>query len=98
MNFSKEEKAMWLEDWRQSGKKACTYAKENGLIPQTFCSWAKRERESATGFVEIPAPMRPKQEEPQEITLEKGDLKIRIPFALWTKGFREIMEGLRVIL
>jgi hypothetical protein len=26
MQFSKEEKAMWLEDWRQSGKSAWAYA------------------------------------------------------------------------
>ena len=49
MNYSKEEKAMWLEDWKGSGKKAWTYAKENGLIPQTFCSWAKREAADAAG-------------------------------------------------
>jgi len=41
MKFSEEEKAMWLEDWRRSGKKAWTYAKENGLIPQTFVGWTK---------------------------------------------------------
>jgi hypothetical protein len=41
MKFSEEEKAMWLEDWRKSGKGAWAYAKENGLIPQTFVGWAK---------------------------------------------------------
>ena len=98
MKISKEEKAMWLEDWRQSGKKAWTYAKENGLIPQTFCSWVKREGKSASGFVEIPAPAKPRLEQAQEILVEKGDLKIRIPFTLWTGRFLEIMEGLRVVL
>ncbi|MCL1836422.1 MAG: hypothetical protein FWG46_02610 [Treponema sp.] len=33
MRYSKEEKAMWLEDWWQSGKSAWVYAKENGLNP-----------------------------------------------------------------
>ena len=33
MKISEEEKAMWLEDWRRSGKKAWTYARENGLVP-----------------------------------------------------------------
>jgi hypothetical protein len=36
MSYSQEEKAMWLEDWQKSGKKAWTYARENGLILQTF--------------------------------------------------------------
>jgi len=43
MNYSKEEKAMWLDDWRQSGKSAWAYAKENGLNLQTFKNWTKAE-------------------------------------------------------
>ena len=34
MKYSEEEKAMWLEDWRQSGKSVWAYAKANGLNPQ----------------------------------------------------------------
>jgi hypothetical protein len=34
MNYSGEEKAMWLEDWRGSGKSAWSYAKANGLNPK----------------------------------------------------------------
>ena len=41
MRFSEEEKSMWLSDWRQSGKSAWAYAKENGLVPQTFVRWTK---------------------------------------------------------
>ena len=33
MKFSKEERAMWVEDWRRSGKNTWTYAKENGSVP-----------------------------------------------------------------
>ena len=36
MKYSVEEKAMWLEDWKQSGKSKWGYAKENGLNTQTF--------------------------------------------------------------
>ena len=41
MQYSEEEKEMWLEDWRQSGKPAWAYAKANGLNPQTFAKWTK---------------------------------------------------------
>jgi transposase-like protein len=34
--YSKEEKAKRLEDWKQSGKSQWAYAKENGISPQTF--------------------------------------------------------------
>jgi len=44
MKFSEEEKTMWLEDWRQSGKSAWAYTNANGLSPQTFVKWVKQER------------------------------------------------------
>jgi len=95
MQFNKEEKALWLEDWKQSGKSAWSYAKENGLIPQTFCGWVKRETKSAQGFVEIPAPKKLLQEHPQEILVEKGDIRVRIPLAIWLECSASILEGLR---
>jgi len=98
MTYSKEEKGMWLDDWRKSGKKAWTYAKENGLIPQTFCSWVKREEKSITGFVEIPVYKKPKLEETRVIVVEKGEIKIHIPLSVWAEGAGTVMEGLRAAL
>ena len=98
MQFSKEERAMWLVDWKQSGKKAWTYAKENGLIPQTFCSWVKREGQPSTGFVEIPKHKKPKPDLSQEILVEKGDVKIHIPLSVWIEYPLAIMEGLKAAL
>jgi transposase-like protein len=95
MNFSKEEKAMWLADWRQSGKTAWTYAKENGLVPQTFCAWIKREANAAAGFVEIPGCKKPGQERAQEIPIENGEIRIHVPLSVWAQGAAAIMEGLR---
>ena len=98
MKFSTEEKAIWLTDWKQSGKKAWAYARENGLIPQTFCMWAKREAEKASGFVEIPVYKKPKPQQWQEIVVEKGDIKIHIPLGLSSVELRTVMEGLRVAI
>ena len=98
MSFSKEEKAMWLEDWKQSGKKAWTYAKDNGLIPQTFSRWIKGEGKQASSFVEIPARKKPKPEAPQGILIEKGDIRIHISLGVWAEGAALIMEGLRATL
>ena len=98
MKISKEERAMWLEDWRQSGKSAWSYAKENGIIPQTFCGWVKREAASASGFVEIPAHKKPKAELPQEILVEKGDITIRIPLSVWIEYPSAVMAGLKAAL
>ena len=85
MKISKEEKQMWLEDWRRSGKKAWTYAKENGLIPQTFCSWVKRaEEKRAAGFVEVQKDLIQPLSESRELVIETGELRIHLPITIWT--------------
>ena len=101
MNYSKEEKAMWLDDWRQSGKSAWAYAKENGLNLQTFKNWTKAENRQC--FVEVasnPVPARVLQPAAQspEILIEKGDVKIRIPLAIGRCELRAVMEGLGAAL
>jgi hypothetical protein len=100
MRFSEEEKAMWLEDWRQSGKSAWVYAKENGLIPQTFTRWTKRRAESKPdpGFVKLPLGDKLPPQHLSEILIEKGNVKIHIPVSLGCGGLRAIMEGLRGVL
>jgi len=93
MKFTEEEKAMWLEDWRKSGMKAWAYAKENGLIPQTFVGWTKAKAGSSPCFVEvrtkaIPVDLR------QEILIEKGEVKIHIPLTVGTVELRSIISAL----
>ena len=79
--FSEEEKAMWLQDWQQSGKSSWTYARENGLCPQTFTKWTKpREKEvNHSHFVEIPREIYQPNCRMQEILIEKGNMRIHIP-------------------
>ena len=79
MHYSKEEKATWLEDWRQSGKSAWIYARENGLKPQTFVNWTKPKNKGNLALVEIPALKIQSAHPVQEILIEKGEVKIHIP-------------------
>ena len=95
MIYSKEEKAQWITNWRRSGKKAWTYAKENGLAPQTFVKWVKNETKQKQGFVEIRPPS---LGQVSEIIIEKGDIKIHIPRGLNSNELRATMEGLGVAL
>jgi len=97
MSFSKEEKAMWLEDWRKSDKKAWTYARENGLVPQTFVSWTKREMKQPAGFVEIHPKINPPQQT-KEILIEKGEMKIHIPLGVNGSELEPVIESLRALL
>jgi len=93
MSFSKEEKAMWLEDWRKSGKGAWTYAKENGLIPQTFAGWIKKDLKPAEGFVEI-HPKTPAVLKTSTILVEKGEIRIHFPAGTSGAELRLILECL----
>jgi len=95
MKFSKEEKAMWLEDWRRSGKVAWAYAKENGLCPQTFLKWTKVKAEDSPCFVEVPMKKIQSFEATQEILIERGDVKIHIPMSLGCMELRTVFSALR---
>ena len=81
--FSNEDKAMWLEDWQQSGMNAWAYATENGLVPQTFTRWTKSElkeqNKEKQAFIEVPKQLFQPVPGIQEILIEKGSLKIHIP-------------------
>jgi len=100
MNYSEEEKAMWLEDWRQSGKSAWGYAKANGLNPQTFSKWTKTGAETKPCFVEIQAPASADKHEPPcvqrepEVLIEKGEVKIHIPLISGGRELRAVIEWL----
>jgi hypothetical protein len=81
MKYREEEKAMWLEDWRKSGKSAWAYAKEHSLCLQTFVKWTKAKKEIDACFVEVPAKVIPPLRFTMEILIEKGDVMIHIPLA-----------------
>ena len=97
MTYSKEEKTMWLEDWQKSGKGAWAYAKENGLIPQTFVTWTKKEQKEKTEFVEIKTKIKQKLQT-SEILIEKGDIKIHLPFGMSSNELSSIIECIRAAL
>jgi hypothetical protein len=93
--LSKEEKAMWLEDWRRSGKKPWTYAKENGLKAQTFVSWTKpRNEKKKTPFVEVPPQVLQQARLIEEVLIEKGDIKIHIPLEPVLCELQAMLAGL----
>ena len=95
MSFSKEEKAMWLENWSRSGKKAWTYAKENGLIPQTFCTWVKKaEGKKSTGFIEIPKQLLSASVQTEKMVIETGGLKIHLPLRICAGELQTILTAL----
>jgi len=93
MKYCEEEKALWLEDWQKSGKKAWAYAKENGLIPQTFCSWTKRGTKSKADFVEIKPKIIPAFSA-TVIVIEKRDIKIHIPLSVGSNELETVVRSL----
>jgi hypothetical protein len=94
MYFSKEEKIMWLEDWQKSGKQAWSYAKENGLCPQTFTRWTKVKPQNNCCFVEVSTKLKKPPEYAQQILIEKADLKIHVPLLPGSEQLRLIFNAL----
>ena len=94
MQYSEEEKEMWLEDWRQSGKPARAYAKANGLNQQTFERWTKTGTEEKPCFVEVEAPVTAGRQSEPEILIEKGEVKIHIPLISGSRELRSVIEWL----
>ena len=94
MQYSEEEKAMWVEDWGRSGKSAWAYAKANGLNPQTFGKWTKTEAEEKACFVEVAATVKPDRRSEPEILIEKGEVKIHIPLISGSRELRPVIEWL----
>jgi len=92
MNYSKEEKAKLLEGWRRSGKSISAYVKEKGLVRWTFTKWLKAERDSKSGFVEVPAAALNSMAHVPQILIEKGDVKIHIPLGTGGGELRAVME------
>jgi len=104
MKYSKEERRKHLENWKESGKNAWAYAKENGLNQQTFINWTKAGNETKQNFVEIPAVSTANaavvkhQISIPEILIEKGEVKIYIPLMINHNQLRAVMEGLGAAL
>jgi hypothetical protein len=94
MKLSKEEKAMWLEDWRQSGKSAWAYAKTSGLNPQTFVKWTKEGTEAKPCFVQVPTPVMSSMQHEPEILIEKGEVKIHIPLSSGNRELQAVIQWL----
>jgi hypothetical protein len=90
---SAEEKAMWVEDWKQSGTSVGTYAKANGLNPVTFRNWTKETAEEP-GFVEITSPIPVPIGVAPEILIERGEMRIHIPLGINRNDLRLLIESL----
>jgi hypothetical protein len=91
--YSEEEKAMWLEDWKASGKGLSAYAKANGLNPQTLRNWEKAAA-APQNFVAVKAPLPESMRYMPEILIEKGAVRIHIPVAINRNELRAVIEGL----
>ena len=97
MKYSEEEKAKWIVAWKQSGKSAWTFARENGFKQQTFAKWVKAEKETKNGFVEIGNPVKSVVLGNPEILIEKGDIKIHIPIGMSKSELNDVFESLRTV-
>jgi len=95
MQYSKEEKLNWISSWKESGKKAWTYAKEKGLSPRTFMKWVKAETKQNPDFIEV-NPKLISLQQSSDIIIEKGDVRIRLGLGHGT-GLGELKAVIEVL-
>jgi transposase-like protein len=98
-----EEKEMWLEDWKGSGKSVWSYAKANGLNPVTLKNWIQRAEGPGTfgpmeepeqRFIEVIPKVPEAMPYIPEILIEKGNIKIHIPVTINRNELRSIIESI----
>jgi transposase-like protein len=92
--YNAEEKAMWVEDWKGSGKSVWAYAKENGLNGQTIIRWTK-EAGAPQPFVEVRALPPEAVRSIPEIVIEKGDVKVHLPRGITGEELRAVIAGMQ---
>jgi len=92
--YSTEERNKRVEEWRQSGKSAWAYAKENGVNLKTLKNWIKAEKEDKQDFVEIQSKPTCTQDLIPVILIEKGNIRIYVPLAIGHVELRAVIEGL----
>ncbi|GHU64810.1 hypothetical protein FACS189447_02470 [Spirochaetia bacterium] len=93
MKYSEEEKAMWLEDWKASGKSLGAYAKANGLNSQTLRNW-EQAGVPTQNFIEVKAHVPEPVRYLPEILIEKGEVRIHIPVSINRNELQAVIEGL----
>ena len=97
MRYSAEEKAKRLEEWKQSGKSAWSYAKENGLNAQTFIKWTKPKVKAEQSLIEIPAKIFKPVSCVQEMIIEKEDVKIYVPITICIDELKKVFKALGAV-
>ena len=79
--YSEEEKEKMIEQWKKSGRSRWTFAREQGINPQTLYKWTAATKEPS-GFVELRTGNDPLFPNNREIILEHGETRIRIPLEI----------------
>ena len=94
--YSTEEKEKWVAGWKTSGKSKWKFAREQGLVPQTFLKWIRSKNEK-NNFVEITSKKKLTEENKQEIILEREELRIRIPSGINQQGIESVAALLKLL-
>jgi len=83
--YTKAERQQHIEEWKKGTLSKTAYAKSAGIMPTTFYNWTRGSDNEHQGFVEI------RQgkicDNTHGITIEKGNVTIRVPL---TSGIREL--------
>lgn len=95
--YSKEEKEMLLLEWEKSGMLYSQFAKEHGIIQNTFYKWAKdkKQKPKTKKFVEISSTnVHTISQTQQNIVIHTGKITIEVPVFIDEKALQKVLSVL----
>jgi hypothetical protein len=86
--YRNEERQNHVAAWKAGGLSRSAYARGQGIPVTSFCKRAKEDRPRGRGFVELPPTAFRRGN--QEIIIDKGDVRIRLPAEMPEAVFRTV--------
>jgi transposase-like protein len=89
--YTESERQEHVENWQKGGMSKTSYSKSAGIHPTTFCTWVKKHGGKGNGFIEIKSVQ--SLNTFKEMVIEKGNVRIQIPFGASVQELENILNA-----
>jgi hypothetical protein len=87
--YTNEERKNHAAAWKAGGLSRSAYARGQGISVTSLCKWAQEGEPRNRGFVQLPQTAFGQGN--QEIIIDKGDVRIRLPSEMLEAVFRAVL-------
>jgi hypothetical protein len=89
--YTNEERLNHVAAWKAGGLSRSAYARGQGIPVTSFCTWAQEGGPRGRGFVQLPPTAFGQGN--QEIIIDKGDVRIRLPAEMLERVLGAVLGG-----